>query len=144
MLGGTIAGERLPLREYRIDRLRQHIEFPTEAGDGIESIVVTQLRLMPLDAPVERVTLESGRGATRSIWTMAEERFGEGNPLRGGYRVTQARLRIRFASVAGKRGPRTLPVTITMPHGCDLKGRTARERLIGEKYLALWNLRADV
>ncbi|WP_431266887.1 hypothetical protein [Dankookia sp. P2] len=28
-----------------------------------------------------------------------------------------------------------MPVVISMPHGCDLKSKTSRERLIGEKYL---------
>jgi hypothetical protein len=31
-------------------------------------------------------------------------------------------------------------VTITMPNGCDLKGKTDRERLIGDKYLRRWGL----
>ena len=30
-----------------------------------------------------------------------------------------------------------------MPHGCDLKDRTERERLIGEKYLLQWDLVRD-
>jgi hypothetical protein len=33
-----------------------------------------------------------------------------------------------------------LPITITTPHGCDLKERTDRERLIGDKYLPRWGL----
>ena len=84
------------------------------------------------------------RGSTRSVWAMAEERFGGNSPLLDGYRVTQVRLRIRFAGRAGGRGARTLPVTITTPHGCDLKDRLARERLVGEKYLPRWGLRRDV
>ncbi len=144
ILGAEVAGERLPLRQYSLDRLRRPFDFPTKAGDGIESVAVTMMRLMPLDAQSERVTLECMRGATRSIWAMAEERFGESNPLLGGHRVTQIRLRIRFAARLGHRGPRTLPVTISMPHGCDLKDRTTGERLIGEKYLPRWGLPRDV
>jgi hypothetical protein len=33
---------------------------------------------------------------------------------------------------------------ISMPQGCDLKDRTERERLIGEKYLRKWRLLRDV
>jgi hypothetical protein len=31
-----------------------------------------------------------------------------------------------------------------MPHGCDLKDRTERERIVGEKYLQRWKLLKDV
>jgi hypothetical protein len=37
-----------------------------------------------------------------------------------------------------------LPVKITMPNRCDLKSRTERERLIGEKYLARWGLLKEI
>ena len=33
-----------------------------------------------------------------------------------------------------------MPLTITMPHGCDLKDQTAREQMIGAKYLRRWGL----
>jgi hypothetical protein len=31
-----------------------------------------------------------------------------------------------------------------MPAGCDLKDRTERERMIGEKYLRRWGIVRDV
>jgi hypothetical protein len=31
-----------------------------------------------------------------------------------------------------------------MPHGCDLKDRTERERMIGEKYLRRWGIVRDI
>ncbi len=144
MLGAPISGQRLPIREYTIDHLRAPQSFARDAGDAIEEVAVTLLRLMPLDAPGERVTLECTRSATKAIWQMADERFGDANPLRAGCRVTQVRLRIRFAPQPHGRGRRTLPVLITMPHGCDLKGKTSRERLIGEKYLERWGLLRNV
>jgi hypothetical protein len=144
MLSGSIPGERLPLREYTLQPLLRPFDFPRQTGDQIESVEVMLMRLMPMDAQSERVTLERMRGASRSIRALAADRFGDTDPLRGGYRVTQVRLRIQFAPRIAGRGRRTLPVTISMPHGCDLKGRTAQERLIGDKYLSLWGLRRDV
>jgi hypothetical protein len=67
----------------------------------MSSVRVGLLRLMPLDAPGERVTLECLRDAEGSIWQMAEKRFGDADLLRGGWIVTQARLRIRFHPDAG-------------------------------------------
>ena len=101
------------------------------------------LRLMPYDTQGERITLECMRGADRNVWEMAADRFGDRDPLRGGYTITQIRFTIKFRAVPGVRGARTLPVTISMPRGCDLKDRTERERLIGTKYLRRWGLLLD-
>lgn len=136
--------EKLPLRRFDLQMLLQPFAFPTEAGDGIESVRVNHLRLMPIDTVGERVTLECMRQATHTIWQMAQDRFGANNPLNGGWAVTQAKLTIKFQPEAGGRRGKTLPLTITMPHGCDLKDRTERERMIGEKYLRRWGFVRNV
>ena len=144
MLGAPFQGERIPIRQYSLDHLLQPFDFPTDVEDNIESVKVTLLRLLPYETQSERVTLECMRGAERSIWQMAEARFGDNDPLAGGYKVTQARFTIKFHATPGVRGGRTLPVTISMPKGCDLKDRTDRERLVGEKYLKRWRMLRDV
>ena len=135
---------RLVKQAAEIVRKGGLIAFPTDAGDGIESVRVNHLRLMPIDTVGERVTLECMRQATHTIWQMAQDRFGANNPFNGGWTVTQAKLTIRFQPEAGARRGKTLPLTITMPHGCDLKDRTERERMIGEKYLRRWGFVRDV
>ncbi|PZR10406.1 MAG: hypothetical protein DI532_18285 [Azospirillum brasilense] len=144
MLGAPFQGERIPIRQYSLDHLLQPFDFPTDIEDNIESVKLTMMRLMPYETQGERVTLECMRGAERSIWQAAAARFGEYDPLAGGYKITQVRFTIRFRAVPGSRGSRTLPVTISMPKGCDLKDRTERERLIGGKYLRRWRLLRDV
>jgi hypothetical protein len=99
---------------------------------------------MPIDSVGERATLECTRQTSRTIWEMARERFGGASPLLGCWVVTQAKLTIRFHPDAGARRGRTLPLTITMPHGCDLKDRTERERVVGNKYLRQWGILRDV
>lgn len=144
MLGAPFDGDRIPIRQYSLDHLLQPFDFPHDVEDDIECVKVTLLRLMPYETQGERVTLECMRGAERSIWQMAEARFGDNDPLAGGYKVTQARFTIKFHATPGVRGGRTLPVTISMPKGCDLKDRTDRERLVGEKYLKRWRMLRDV
>ena len=144
LLGAPFRGERLPIRQFDLDVLRRPFAFPTEPADDIEEVKVTLLRLMPLDAGGERITLECMRGAKRSIWQMADARFGEHDPLGDGYRITRARLVIRFRATPGVRGGRTLPVSLTVPKGCDIRDRTAQEQLIGGKYLRLWGLVRDI
>jgi hypothetical protein len=135
LLATEFQEERLPLRRLDLAMLKRPFGFDNDAENGIQSVRVCHLRLMPLDAQGERVTLECMRDAEGSVWQMAEKRFGDADLLRGGWIVTQARLSIRFHPDAGASRGKTLPLTITMPHGCDLKDRTERERLIGEKYL---------
>lgn len=144
LLATEFRHERLPLRQFHLGVLLRPFRFPTDPEDGIEAVRVNHLRLMPLDTVGERVTLECMRQSTRSIWQMAQERFGANDPLAGGWVVTQAKLTIRFQPGAGSRRGKTLPVTITMPHGSDLKDRTDRERIVGEKYLRRWGILRDV
>lgn len=144
LLGIEFQSEKVPFRTYDLTVLLRALEFPTDPTDGIESVEVKQLRLMPIDNVGERVTLECLRKADRTIWTMAAERFGPGDPLSGGWVATQAKLTIKFHPKGDAKRGRTLPLTITMPHGCNLKDQTEEEQLIGEKYLRRWGILRDV
>ena len=144
LLASEFNDERVPVRRFDLAVLAQPFSFPNDLVDGIESVRVNMLRLMPIDGMGERVTLEVMRQSTQTIWDSAAQRFAENNPLLDGWRITQARLTIRFKPEAGASRGKTLPLTITKPHGCDLKDRTERERLIGEKYLRRWGILQDI
>ncbi len=144
LLASEFHKERLPFRHFSLEPLLQPFTFPTDPEDGIESVRVSYLRLMPIDTVGERVALECMRQATRTIWEMATERFGSRSPLLGGWVITQAKFTIRFFPEPGTSRGKMLPLTITKPHGCDLKDRTERERLIGDKYLRRWGILRDV
>jgi hypothetical protein len=143
LLGIEFQQERLPFRQYDLSVLLRPHDFPTDSADGIAAVEVKSLRLMPIESVGERVTLECLRKADRSIWDMARERFGGSDPLQGGWVATQAKLTIRFHPTGESRRGRTLPLTITMPHGCNLKDQTEREQLIGERYLRRWGILRD-
>ena len=143
LLGVEFRDEKVPMRHYDLGVLLAPHSFPTDVEDGIERVEVRQLRLMPIDAVGERVTLECLSKADRNIWTMAASRLGPGNPLTGGWVATQAKLSVKFHRKPGARLGRTLPLTITMPHGCNLKDQTEQEQLIGEKYLRRWGILID-
>jgi len=143
LLGIAFQQERLPFRRYDLSVLLRPHDFPTDPADGIAAVEVKLLRLMPIDSVGERVTLECLRKADRSIWDMARERFGGADPLQGGWVATQVKLTIRFHPTGGSRRRRTLPLTITIPHGCNLKDQTEREQLIGEGYLRRWGILQD-
>jgi hypothetical protein len=144
MLGTQSGHTPLPLKEYDLDILLRPYEFPTDAEDGIESVRVTELRLMPLDSDGDRITLECARRAPHTIWDMAGRHFGGHDPLTGGWIPTKAKIVIRFQPSAESRRGKVLPVTVAMPNGCDLKDRTVHENIIGLKYLQRWQLVKDV
>jgi hypothetical protein len=144
LLGVEFQSEKVPLRNYDLSVLLAFHPFQTDPDDGIESVEVKQLRLMPFDNNGERVTLECLRKADRTIWSMSADRFGANDPLTGGWVATQAKLTIKFQPKGDARRGRTLPLTITMPHGCNLKDQTEEEQLIGEKYLRRWGILRDV
>ena len=143
ILGIEFKENRLPLRCYDLSVLLAPYDFPVDPEDGIEGVEVRELRLMPIDDSDFRVTLEKPARADETIWTKAEERFGDRTPLSEGYVVTRAKIAVRLARRPGGDRRRTLTLTITWPHGCDLKDRTATEQMIGEKYLRRWGILVD-
>lgn len=143
LLGIEFEDNRLPLRCYDLSVLLKPYDFPTDAEDGIENVEVRELRLMPLDDSSRRVTLENMARADGTIWSMADELFEDRTPLRDGFVITRAKLAVKLAKRPGGDRRRTLTLTITWPHGCDLKDRTTTEQLIGEKYLRRWGILVD-
>jgi hypothetical protein len=144
ILGVGCGESPLPLREYELDILLRPYDFPTDPEDGIESVHLTQLRLMPVDSEGEKLTLECSRRTPHTIWDMASQRFGKNDPLVAGWIPTKAKLVVRFRPEPQSTRSKVLPVTLSFPHGCDLKDRTIRESMIGAKYLARWQLLKDV
>jgi hypothetical protein len=144
ILAQAIGTVRIALRRFDLTRLLRPFDFPFDVVDGIESVKVVSLRLQRIGAEERRLILECPRRAANSIWNQASEELKQGDLEAAGYVATQAKLSIRF--LPGPDSPRgkTLPVTITVPNGCDLKGRTERERVIGGKYLKRWGLMAEL
>jgi hypothetical protein len=62
--------QRIPLRRYDLSVLMRPFTFPTDPADGLDTVRVNQLRLMPIDSAAERVTLECTRHqvARSGIW----------------------------------------------------------------------------
>lgn len=143
LLGIAFKENRLPLRCYDLSVLLPPYDFPVDPEDGIEGVEVRELRLMPIDDSSRRVTLENMARADGTIWSMADEMFQERTPLRDGFVITRAKLAVKLAKRPGGDRRRTLTLSITWPHGCDLKDRTATEHMIGEKYLRRWGILVD-
>jgi hypothetical protein len=135
--------ERVPLRSYHLGSLLTQRELPVDAADGIESVRITSLKMKPTTEK-NSVTLQVSAREERSIFDVSKDWFQQHNPLENGFIVQQAVLAIKFYKVRGQGKARVLPVKISNPNGCNLKGRTEKERMIGEKYLKAWGLVRDL
>ncbi len=139
LLGKEFEGGRIPFKRYDLSSLVTERQFPTDPADRIDAVSIVTLRLKPLGS-FGRVTIECPLGE-ETIWSWTDSNMGPANPLRrSGWAVTHAKLVVTFRSTDGTSRPKRLPVTITMPHGCDLRDRTEKEVLIGQKYLPRWGL----
>ena len=143
LLGIEFKESRLPLRRYDLSGLLSSHDFPVDPQDGIEGVEVRELRVMAIDDPDFRITLEKPARASGTIWEKAKEKFGDRTPLSEGYVATRARIAVKLAPHPDGGRRRTLTLTITWPHGCNLKDRTAMEQMIGEKYLRRWGILVD-
>ncbi|MBF0400236.1 MAG: hypothetical protein HQL90_05665 [Magnetococcales bacterium] len=139
MLGQRMIGLRVPLRQYDLSSLVAQRTFPTDIGDGIASVLVLSVKGHMSDYPGVWFILGQKQDAETSLYEFSkgpEQRVLS----REGVEVVQADLAIRFRSNQENRRGQIIRVSLSLPNGCDLKGRTRRERLVCEKYLPLWGL----
>lgn len=67
--------------------------------------------------------------------------FGERDPfVAGGVRIREVVLAVTFRPDATNPRGKTISIKLRHPNGCDLKDKTEKERIIGEKYLSRWNI----
>ena len=72
------------------------------------------LRLKPIDGAGELVTLEAMRDSKMTIWEMAAQRFGENNPLPGGWTITQPLIgQVQTGTPAWRAASRSRSVSYT-------------------------------
>ncbi len=143
LLGLPFEQKRLPVLKYDLNLLLQPHSFARDFEDGIEAVTVTALRLVANDEVPDRFTLEKSALGNRTIWETAAHRFPSDSPLSGGWTVAYAKISVKFGPTATEPRGKVISLTITTPTGCNLKGMTAREQLIKEKYLRRWGLLAD-
>ena len=143
LLQTEIEGETVPLKQYDISKLLHPFDFPTDPDDGIESVKVMMLKLKPYDNN-NKITLEVTTKESRTIHDVSQDWFNSHDPLRSSFLLAQVKIVIKFIPDVENRRGKVVPVKISWPNGCDLKDKTAKERLIGDKYLRRWGLLEEV
>jgi len=139
LLKSPIKGEKVPIKKYKIDSLLNNKVLSFDPKDGIESAEVTLLKVA-LPGSYNTLTLDVATQEGKNIYEVSSEYFGNNDPLQSGFKLIQARISIRFKPDDEGRKGKILHVTIRDPRGCDLKSKSQKEKLIGDKYLAQWGL----
>ncbi|ARU59211.1 hypothetical protein OLMES_5227 [Oleiphilus messinensis] len=139
LLKSPIDGEKIPLKRYTIQSLLKQRTLSFDPDDGIESVDVTMLKVAQPNS-YNTVTLDVATKEERSIYDISKEYFGENDPLKSGFKLKQVRISIRFMPDEESRRGKILHVKIREPNGCDLKSKSQKEKLIGDKYLEKWEL----
>ncbi|WP_130471575.1 hypothetical protein [Candidatus Magnetaquicoccus inordinatus] len=143
MLGQRMIGLRVPLRQYDLSSLVAQRTFSTDREDGIASVLVLAVKVHMSNYPGVWFMLGQREDADIGLYEFSKE--PEHRVLsQKGIEIVQADLAIRFRPNQENRRGQVIRVSISLPNGCDLKGRTKRERLICEKYLPLWGLVQEV
>ena len=79
VLGHSIEGQRIRLREYDLSRLLAPFDFPFDPAAGTESVELVLLRVQRLDSGGKRTTLEMPRRAPGSTWDYARDELRRGD-----------------------------------------------------------------
>ena len=133
--------DEISIKKFDLSKLKVPYDFmkDVDAKDLIEDVKVTLLKLRPLDNK-NSTTLEALFNQHRSIYSLAQDWYAQNNPLHGSFTIKKARLSIKFKPTDKNPRGKLLHVMITDPNGCDLKDRSEREKMIGNKYLERWGL----
>ncbi|MBU6339293.1 MAG: hypothetical protein KGQ36_04885 [Rickettsiales bacterium] len=133
--------DEIPIKKFDLSKLKVSYNFmkDVDLADLIEDVKVTLLKLQPLDGK-NSTTLEALFRDRRSIYSLAQDWYAQHNPLHGSFTIKKARLSIKFKPTDKNPRGKLLHVNITDPNGCDLKDRSEREKIIGNKYLERWGL----
>lgn len=144
LLKQTVEADKVPLRQYCLDPLLNGQALDWDTDDCIDSVQLVMMKLKDL-AGDGRIQIEVPAKNETDFHDYCREHFSDFNPLTSNAFVPiQATISIRFQPEEGSNRKKILPVKISLPNGCDLRSRTERERLIGEKYLKRWGLVREI
>jgi hypothetical protein len=139
LLGVELTGERLPRRRVDLTPLLYSDNLPVEQQDGIALVKLTMLALSTLDGKLIQ-RFEVPFKEALALHTALANQYGPRNPLRSQLRPWMARIEIELEPQAGRKRGKKINVNLCAPNKCSLRGKTAKERLVLNRYLRAWGL----
>jgi hypothetical protein len=139
LLGTALTGERLARRRVDFSPLLSTENLPVRPQDGIARAKLTMLMLSTLDGKLNQ-RFEVPFKEARSLHYALASQYGSRNPLNANLRPWMAKIEIEFEPpIRGRRGKK-INVNLGYPNKCSLRGKTAKERLVLNRYLPAWGL----
>lgn len=140
-LGVAIPAERLPRRRFDLTPLLdpQHV-LAFDPSDGIARVKLTMLMLSNWDNGLTQQFQIPFEDSETTLHEALAAQYGILNPLLSSLRPVSARIDVRFQPLPGQRMGKKVSVTITSANKCNLRGKTAQERLILDRYLRDWGI----
>ena len=139
LLGAELTGERLPRRRVDFTPLLYSDNLPVEQQDGIALVKLTMLALSTLDGKLNQRFEVPFKDAHTLHHALANQ-YGPRNPLKSNLRAWMAKIEIEFEPQAGRKRGKKINVNLGAPNKCSLRGKTAKERLVLNRYLRAWGL----
>jgi len=141
ILRHRIMGIFMPLREYDLSSLRIPRRFPTDPNDGISHVQVMSISICHDDIPHASFVIDLKQRCQLTPYEFFDQGFESNGPLgKKKFGIHHAVLSAHFRPDRHNRRGKVVTFKLTLPNGCDLKGKTEKERLICEKYLPRWGL----
>lgn len=138
LLGSALPGPYLPSRRFNLTKLPE-LRLPHDVEDGIAKVKLTMLAVSTLDGALT-ATFQIPFDSPETLLQVTDAEFGPANPLRAGWRVWRARIEVLFEPEDDQKYGKKINLELTHPSGCNIRGKTRRERVLLNKYLPAWGI----
>ncbi|MBF0453893.1 MAG: hypothetical protein HQL72_03625 [Magnetococcales bacterium] len=141
ILRQRIMGIFMPMREYDLSSLRIPRRFPTDPKDGISHVQVMSITMNHKDIPHASFIIDLKQQCQLTPYEFSNQGLAGGDPFgKKEFQICQAVISVHFRPDRTNRRGKIITLKLTLPNGCDLKGKIEKERLVCEKYLPAWGL----
>ena len=132
----------LPIRRINMARFLDPRPFVWDPEDGISSINVMQLKILPVSGRAF-ITVEP-RDRNDTALAALHDELGVRATVLAGCTAYEALLVVQFKPDRSNPRGKKISIRLRHPNGCDLTEKTAKERLLGNKYLIRWGIFEEV
>ncbi|MEM7776350.1 MAG: hypothetical protein AAF732_12145 [Pseudomonadota bacterium] len=143
LLPPDVSAQKLVSRCIDFSLFRKEPDFELHTDDGVSSVVVDEVRLLPPSAEAGLVTIERKRkhGKPASVYQSAEEWFGGQSPIgRAGWEFVGVRLRLTFKADEVTHKQRVRTIELRSPRGTSLREKSDADHAVAEKLFRRWGI----
>ena len=142
LLGIPEEAKPLPIRRIRMERLLDPRPFTWDPEDGISTVSVKLLKVLPVHGRAF-ITIDL-RDTDDNVLAVLRDMSGASGAGFANCTAYEAVIVVQFKPDRSNPRGKKISIRLRRPNGCDLTEKTAKERLLGHKYLRRWGIFEDV